>query len=148
MPICLCPCCGGVYMVPMAICESELQRREREEGWSGTIVPAKCGNCFGSLGVGDAAFIRGGHGITFNGSVRSLAVGTPIRVLAVSAWEEHGSIYRVALPSADEVYVARSQIGTEPEARYFAAEPLDGVSPRGDGTSARRWWQFWKRKIT
>jgi hypothetical protein len=102
MPIFLCPCCGGAYLVPMAFCESLLEQRQRE-GWRGTIGPAKCVNCQKSLSGGDTVVVRGGHGILPNGCTRLLVEGTTATVVETSAWEGEGSIFRIRLPSDEEV---------------------------------------------
>jgi hypothetical protein len=147
MPIFLCPCCGGAYLVPMANCESLLEQRERE-GWRGAIGPARCANCQKSLSVGDTVVVRGGQGILPNGSTSTLVEGTTAMVLEVSAWEGEGSIFRIRLPSDEEVYVARAQLGTVRVEGYYLApgRQATGSPERGTGIGAATpWLRFWKR---
>ena len=105
-------------MVPLAYCEFILDKRHRE-GWQGVIGPAKCLNCQKALSVGATVLVRGGYGITADGTLNSLVEGATATVVEISAWVGEGNIFRIRLASDDEVYVARAQLGTADVEQYY-----------------------------
>lgn len=109
MPLCLCPCCGESYVIPLATCEWLLEKYHRT-GWRGTLAPVLCFACGMSIRMGDQVVLRTGCATTDGIRRIDIPVGSHATVVEVSTWDHDGSIYGVRLPGGDTVYVTRSQI--------------------------------------
>lgn len=97
--------------MPLAVCEFILEART-QQGWDGTIAPARCPACQRWLSVGDAVILRGGKGVSHDGDIHGLPVGSQVTVAEVATWEGEGSIFLVRLPSGTDVFVTRAQISS------------------------------------
>jgi hypothetical protein len=80
MPLFLCPCFGEADLVPLAVGEFILEEHLRQ-GWDGTVGPARCAACQGSVGQDDAVILRGGAGLSAEGDRQDLPAGSKATVM-------------------------------------------------------------------
>ena len=120
MPIFMCPCCGGSYIVPLAFSEAVLE----EHQWSGKIAPVRCAHCQRKLEAGAIVFLRNGQGITEKGTPIQIVEGEEATIIDVVRWADDGSIFLVQLPDQRQAYVYRAMLSPHKnQDGYFLSSP-------------------------